>query len=128
MRSGIVCLTWITGVQYCSCSWECGKRRDVQQLTVKTTDVDLPTGGQGKLKRGLRGFHLLSPFFFFFLAVTLALFLVLWLQVSCISWYALPYLTRHTVELWSKIFWYSVELIRAFAFSSWINKICDIWS
>lgn len=40
--------------------------RDVQQLTVKTTDVDLPTGGQGKLKRGLRGFHLLSPFFFFF--------------------------------------------------------------
>jgi len=40
--------------------------RDVQQLTVKTTDVDLPTGGQGKLKRGLRGSHLLSPFFFFF--------------------------------------------------------------
>lgn len=39
--------------------------RDVQQLTVKTTDVDLPTGGQGKLKRGLRGSHLLSPFFFF---------------------------------------------------------------
>lgn len=62
-------LTWITGVQYCSHSWECGKRGDAQQLTESRQQMSIYLQwSQGRLfeKRIKRFPSVLCPFFFFF--------------------------------------------------------------